>query len=57
MEPDLKAPKEQKEAYHKFSSKMYQWIKNETDCRQLKTAITLYAYLTREKEDTEYADK
>lgn len=53
LEPDKKASLEQKQAYREFASKMYQWIKNEDDSRQLKTAINLYAYLTREKEDFE----
>ncbi len=57
LEPEKAAPPEQKAAYREFSLKMYQWIKNEADCRQLKTAINLYAYLTREKEETEHADK
>lgn len=51
LEPDKDAAPEQKQAYGEFSSKMYQWIKNDTDCRQLKTAIYLYAYLWREKEE------
>lgn len=57
LEPDKEASAEQKEAYAKFSSKMYQWIKSESDCRQLRTAINLYVYLKREKEETENADK
>ena len=40
----------QKEAYDKFCEKIVTWIKNKDDIRQLKTAITLYAYLIREKE-------
>lgn len=50
LEPNVDAEQEQIEAYRTFSAKMYQWIKNEKDCRQLKTAINLYAYMTREKE-------
>ncbi|MCM1183528.1 MAG: type III-A CRISPR-associated protein Cas10/Csm1 [Roseburia sp.] len=57
MEPEKGAPPEQKAAYREFSLKMYQWIKSGADCRQLKTAINLYAYLTREKEETEDADQ
>lgn len=57
LEPEKGAPPEQKTAYREFSLKMYQWIKNEADCRQLKTAINLYAYLTREKEEMKDADK
>lgn len=51
LEPDQDASTEQKELYQKFSRQMYQWIQNEKDCRQLKTAITIYAYLTREQEE------
>ena len=40
----------QKEAYDEFCRKIVTWIKNKDDIRQLKTAITLYAYLIREKE-------
>ena len=55
MEPDKNASPEQRNAYRAFSSKMYQWYQGEhaeTDCRHLKTAMNLYAYLTREKEET-----
>ena len=41
----------QMEHYKKFSSLMYKWIRSPKDCRQLKTAITLYAYYSREKEE------
>jgi CRISPR-associated protein Cas10/Csm1 subtype III-A len=40
---------EAKEHYRQFSKKMYQWIQSEKDCRQLKTAMNLYAYIHREK--------
>lgn len=49
MEPGRKATKEQKENYKKFSRKMYEWRQEEKDRRQLKTAITLYAYTMREQ--------
>lgn len=55
MEPGRNASPEQKAAYRKFSSRMYQWYQGENadaHCRQLKTAMNLYAYLTREKEET-----
>lgn len=39
----------QKEKYRQLSKKMYQWIQSDQDCRQLKTAINLYAYIHREK--------
>lgn len=51
LEPNMDAGQEQVGAYQSFSAKMYQWIKNEKDCRHLKTAINLYAYMTREKEE------
>lgn len=44
---------EQKLLYKEFSKKMYDWIKNEADRRQLRTAISLYAYMLREKEGNE----
>ena len=53
MEPDEKAVPERREAYRQFSRKMYQWIQNEKDRIELKTAITIYAYLTREKREDE----
>ena len=56
LEPDESADSGQKEAYREFSTKMYQWIGNETDCRQLKTAIQLYVYLRRDKEGMESAE-
>lgn len=52
LEPERGADARQKEAYKIFSGKMYQWIKNDRDCQQLITAIYLYVYLTREKEET-----
>lgn len=47
----LEPPEEgsQKEKYRYLSQKMYQWIQSDQDCRQLKTAINLYAYIHREK--------
>ena len=58
LEPEHDAPEEQINAYKDFSAKMYQWYqgeRSEIDCRQLKTAINLYIYLTREKEERGYA--
>lgn len=49
MEPDREASEREKATYREFSSKMYQWIKDEKDCRQLKTAMNIYAYLRRER--------
>ncbi len=53
MEPNGDVSDEKKQKYREFSKKMYQWIKEEKDCRQLKTAITLYSYMLRDKEETE----
>ncbi len=53
MEPGAKAKQEEKQLYKNFSRKMYQWRQSEKDCRQLKTAITLYAYTIRDKEEKE----
>ncbi len=50
LEPDQKASDEEKENYRAFSKQMYLWISSEKDCRELKTAITLYSYKIREKE-------
>ncbi|MCD8150784.1 MAG: type III-A CRISPR-associated protein Cas10/Csm1, partial [Clostridiales bacterium] len=49
MEPDKEASQTERQRYKDFSEKMYEWIQDEKDCRQLKTAITLYAYSVREK--------
>lgn len=54
LEPGKEAGREQKEAYRAFASKMYEWYRgeeSEADRRHLKTAITLYVYLTREREE------
>lgn len=51
MEPLQKG--EHRQRYQEFSQKMLQWVRSEKDCRQLKTAIQLYAYLHRRREDGE----
>ena len=51
MEPEQDASEVKKAAYSRFVRQMYEWMKSEKDCRELKTAITIYVYLTREKED------
>ena len=49
MEPDKKAEAgEALKRYRGFASKMLQWIQDDRDTRQLKTAIQIYAYMTRE---------
>ena len=51
MEPDRSASQEQKEAYQHFSQKMYEWFRSPEDRRQVITAIYLYVYLKREREE------
>lgn len=53
MEPDKDASPEEKERYGEFSEKMYRWYQDKEDTRELKTAILLYVYLTRETEEKE----
>lgn len=48
LEPSEEGPK--KEKYRQLSKKMYEWIQSDQDCRQLKTAINLYAYINRKGE-------
>ena len=47
---------ELKENYMKFSRKMYNWIQSDRDCRELKTAMNLYAYMHREREEKRNED-
>ena len=49
MEPDQKADPDEKKLFREFSKNMYDWIQNETDRRELKTAIYIYAYINREE--------
>ncbi|MDE7327514.1 MAG: type III-A CRISPR-associated protein Cas10/Csm1, partial [Lachnospiraceae bacterium] len=51
LEPGREAKPEKKEAYLNFTKKMYPWYKKEEDRRQLITAIYLYVYLNRQKEE------
>lgn len=57
LEPDREAPAGQREAYRVFSRNLYRWWENDRDVRQLKTAMALYAYVTREKEGTGNEDQ
>lgn len=50
LAPDKKE-EEQVILYQEFSRKMYQWMKDEEDCRQAITSMYLYAYLTRSREE------
>lgn len=55
LEPEKEG--EKKENYRKFSKKMYEWVQSEKDCRELKTAINIYAYMHREKGEQKDANK
>lgn len=48
MQPGEKAPPEQKERYQEFSRKMFEWMKDDTQCREAITAIYIYVYTIRE---------
>lgn len=50
MEPAKEASQRDKDDYRAFTEKMYNWMKDDEDCRQLITAIYLYAYHTRQEE-------
>lgn len=49
LEPDQKASEEIKKAYARFETCVVRWVHNAEDTRQLKTAIYIYVYLTREE--------
>lgn len=51
MEPDKDRSREQQEAYRFFAKKMYQWAGDTEERRELITAIYLYVYYTRDKEE------
>jgi len=48
MEPGENSTEELRSAYRAFAEKMYRWIRNEEDRREVVTAIYLYVYLRRE---------
>jgi len=48
LKPDEKSKKEI-EKYNEFAIKMYRWIQNEKDVKQLITAIYIYVYMNRER--------
>lgn len=54
LEPSEQEGKEKRDLYKKFSRQMYEWMKNPGDCRELKTAMTIYSYQTRKKEDANH---
>ena len=52
MEPEAKKGNEEAmEQYRAFAENMLRWYQSEEDVRHLKTAIQIYAYLTRETGD------
>lgn len=51
LEPDKDESIEKKEHYKEFSKKIIEWVKDKNDSRELKTAINMYVYLHRTKED------
>ena len=53
MEPDENSDENKKEAYKRFSRKMYEWAEDLKDRRQIITAIYLYVYLNRTSEEEE----
>lgn len=50
LEPEQEDDQEQWERYRRFSQKVYHWVGNPQECRQIVAAMYLYVYLTREKE-------
>lgn len=51
MEPLETEGKEKMEAYRVFSRKMYEWVQEETDRRELITAIYIFVYMHREEKE------
>ena len=51
MEPPEHENKEKRAAYWSFSRKMYEWSGKEQDRKELITAIYLYVYLNRKREE------
>ena len=51
LEPDKNASDEEKEKYGKFAKTMYSWIQNNDDRNELVTAIYIYAYSVRERQE------
>ena len=49
MEPKENADETHKELYREFSKKMYQWMKDDAQCRQAIAAIMIYIYTIREQ--------
>ena len=51
LEPDKNASDKEKEKYGKFAKTMYSWIQNNDDRNELVTAIYIYAYSVRERQE------
>jgi len=51
MAPGRNSPAEEKDMYSSFSKKMYGWVLDSENRRQLLTAITIYIYLNRVKKN------
>ena len=51
LEPETEADTETKERYRKFAQNMYHWIQNKKDRKSLITAIYLYVYSVRERQE------
>lgn len=55
LAPDKdRCSEEEYAGYRVFSGKMYSWIQNDRDCRELVTAIYLYIYKMRNREENNY---
>lgn len=51
LAPSENAPEINKIQFREFSKKMYQWMKTEEDSKDVITALNIYAYLRRERDD------
>lgn len=51
MTPHEDASQEEKESYRQFSDSMYKWALDKQDRQELLTAINIYAYLNRKREE------
>lgn len=52
LEPKDESDKPRQEEYRNFAWEMYNWVQKKEERRQLMTAICLYVYLHREKEES-----
>ncbi|NDO45316.1 type III-A CRISPR-associated protein Cas10/Csm1 [Clostridium sp. MD294] len=51
LQPNEEEDKQASENYNQFAKKMYHWIRDEEQCRQVITAIYIYIYSIREREE------